>query len=108
MTPEFVTVAIEDGVGIITLNRPEKLNAMNNQLSNEMHEAVRELNANPDVGCVVLTGTGNRGVFRRRRHSRAKGKRRQVHPRRVGRPQRRALPGELRTQRLRQAHHRHD
>ena len=60
MTPEFIAVAIEDGVGIITLNRPEKLNAMNHQLSNEMHEAVRELNANADVGCVVLTGSGTR------------------------------------------------
>jgi enoyl-CoA hydratase len=60
MTPELITVEIEEGVGIVTLNRPEVLNAMNNQLSTELHEAVRELNANEDVGCVVITGTGNR------------------------------------------------
>ena len=60
MNPEFITVEIEEGVGIITLNRPEKLNAMNNQLSMELHEAVRELNDNDDVGCIVVTGSGNR------------------------------------------------
>ena len=43
MTPELITVEIEEGVGIVTLNRPEVLNAMNNQLSTELHEAVREL-----------------------------------------------------------------
>ena len=60
MTPEFVTVEIEDGVGIVTLNRPEKLNAMNSQLNVELHEAVKELNDNPEIGCVVVTGSGNR------------------------------------------------
>ncbi len=60
MNPEFITVEIEEGVGIITLNRPEKLNAMNNQLSTELHQAVRDLNENDDVGCIVLTGSGNR------------------------------------------------
>ena len=60
MPPEFITVEIEEGVGIVTLNRPEVLNAMNNQLSTELHEAVRDLNANEEVGCLVITGSGNR------------------------------------------------
>ena len=60
MAYEFIIVEKEDGVGIVTLNRPEKLNAMNNQLTSELHEAVRQLNSDDDVGCIVLTGSGNR------------------------------------------------
>ena len=60
MAYEFITVEKEEGVGIVTLNRPEKLNAMNNQLTIELHEAVRQLNADDDVGCIILTGSGKR------------------------------------------------
>src|ERR1700686_3860036 len=58
MSYEHILVDIEDGVGIITLNRPEKLNAMNRRLVSEMHEAVGRLDADDAVGCIVLTGAG--------------------------------------------------
>src|SRR5439155_20569643 len=58
MSYEHILVEIEDGVGIITLNRPEKLNAMNRRLVSEMHEAVGRLDADDAVGCIVLTGAG--------------------------------------------------
>ena len=58
MNYEHILVDIEDGVGIITLNRPEKLNAMNRRLVSEMHEAVGHLDADDAVGCIVLTGAG--------------------------------------------------
>jgi enoyl-CoA hydratase/carnithine racemase len=58
MNYEHIVVDIEDGVGIITLNRPEKLNAMNRRLVSEMHEAVGRLDADDAVGCIVLTGAG--------------------------------------------------
>ena len=58
MDYEHILVDIEDGVGIITLNRPEKLNAMNRRLVSEMHEAVGLLDADDAVGCIVLTGAG--------------------------------------------------
>jgi hypothetical protein len=45
MTYEHILVDREDGVGLITLNRPEKLNAMNRQLSGELRDAVNELDA---------------------------------------------------------------
>jgi len=60
MVYEHILVDKEDGVGIVTLNRPDKLNAMNRKLSGELREAVRELDADGAVGCIVITGTGNR------------------------------------------------
>jgi enoyl-CoA hydratase len=60
MTYEHILVDKEDGVGTITLNRPEKLNAMNRRLSTELHDAVKELDGDDSVGCIVLTGAGDR------------------------------------------------
>ncbi len=60
MAYEHILVDREDGVGIVTLNRPEKLNAMNRKLASELHEAVKELDADDGVGCIVLTGAGEK------------------------------------------------
>jgi len=60
MPYDHILVDKEDGVAIITLNRPEVLNAMNRKLGTELHEAVLELNNDDDVGCIVLTGSGQR------------------------------------------------
>ena len=45
MSYEHILVEIEDGVGIVTLNRPDKLNAMNRKLSQELHHAVKAMEA---------------------------------------------------------------
>ncbi len=50
----------EDGVGIVTLNRPEVLNAMNRALSAELADAVKVLDADDSIGCIVITGAGER------------------------------------------------
>src|SRR5690349_8907679 len=55
---QHILVEVEDGVGVITLNRPEKLNAMNRRLVSELHEAVQKFDADDAVGCIVLTGAG--------------------------------------------------
>lgn len=60
MAYEHILVEKEDGVAIITLNRPEVLNAMNRKLSSELYDAVIAMNADDEIGCLVLTGTGNR------------------------------------------------
>jgi enoyl-CoA hydratase len=60
MTYEHILVEKEGGVGLITLNRPEKLNAMSRRLSSELHNAVKELDADDTVGCIVITGAGDR------------------------------------------------
>ena len=45
MTYETILAEIEDGVGILTLNRPEKLNAMNRKLGSELHDALKRFEA---------------------------------------------------------------
>src|ERR1700710_2105845 len=60
MTYEHILLDREDGVGIITLNRPDVLNAMNRKLSAELAEAVKVLDADDAVGCIVITGAGER------------------------------------------------
>jgi len=58
MTYETILAETEDGVGIITLNRPDKLNAMNRLLNRELHQAVKGFEADDGIGCIVLTGAG--------------------------------------------------
>src|SRR6202035_213407 len=41
-------------------NRPEQLNAMSYQLSTELHDAVTRMGTDDEVGCIVITGAGNR------------------------------------------------
>lgn len=48
----------EDGVAILTLNRPEALNAWNGTMSFEFEHALKALNANDDARVVVVTGAG--------------------------------------------------
>ena len=55
---QHILVEIEDGVGILTLNRPDKLNAMNRRLSAELAAAVKAMDADDRVGCIVVTGAG--------------------------------------------------
>jgi enoyl-CoA hydratase/carnithine racemase len=60
MAYEHILVETEDGVGIVTLNRPDVLNAMNRKLSTELHDAVKTLEADDAIGCIVITGAGER------------------------------------------------
>src|SRR6185437_9982549 len=60
MTYETILLDREDGVGTITLNRPDKLNAMNRKLGQELHHAVKVLEADDGIGCIVVTGAGEK------------------------------------------------
>jgi len=60
MAYEHILVDVEDGVAIVTLNRPEKLNAMNRKLGSELHEAVKAAEADDAIGCIVITGAGEK------------------------------------------------
>jgi enoyl-CoA hydratase len=44
-------------VGIVTLNRPKQLNALNDQLMDELGAALKAFDADPQIGCMVLTGS---------------------------------------------------
>ena len=56
----FETLLYEenDGIGYLTLNRPDKLNALSPTLMAEFREALEGIEANPDVRVVILTGAG--------------------------------------------------
>jgi enoyl-CoA hydratase/carnithine racemase len=60
MTYEHILVDVEHGVAILTLNRPESLNAMNRKLSVELHHALKAAEADDAIGCIVITGAGER------------------------------------------------
>ncbi len=47
----------KDGVGVVTLNRPEALNALNGQMMDELTTALRDLEADQDIGAILLTGS---------------------------------------------------
>jgi enoyl-CoA hydratase/carnithine racemase len=57
---EMTTVLFEvkDRVATITLNRPERKNAMNQALKDELREAWRRVKADPDVWVAIVTGAG--------------------------------------------------
>ena len=44
-------------VGIVTLNRPKQLNALNDQLMNELGAALKAFDADASIGCIILTGS---------------------------------------------------
>lgn len=44
-------------VGIVTLNRPKQLNALNDQLMDELGAALKAFDADPAIGCIVVTGS---------------------------------------------------
>jgi enoyl-CoA hydratase len=57
MAYETIIVEIADGIALITLNRPDALNALNSQLLRELARAVEKADASDKVRCIVLTGS---------------------------------------------------
>jgi enoyl-CoA hydratase len=57
MTNELIIVSTQARVGIITLNRPKQLNALNDQLMDELGAALKAFDANPEIGCMIITGS---------------------------------------------------
>ncbi|MDQ7077882.1 MAG: enoyl-CoA hydratase-related protein [Robiginitomaculum sp.] len=57
MAFETLQVSTEGRVGLITLNRPEALNALCAQLTSELDEALTAFEGDEGIGCVVLTGS---------------------------------------------------
>jgi enoyl-CoA hydratase/carnithine racemase len=57
MEYQNILVKVEDGVGVITLNRPKALNALNSELLGELVSALEDWDRGTEVRCIVLTGS---------------------------------------------------
>ncbi len=57
MSYEFILTRAEGRVGIVTLNRPKQLNALNAKLMQELAQAVQEYDADAGIGAIVITGS---------------------------------------------------
>ena len=70
MASKLTLIEKKNGVGIITLNRPAKLNALNSALTQEIHKALTEFEEADDVKVVIMTGAGERAFCAGARHIR--------------------------------------
>jgi enoyl-CoA hydratase len=57
MSTETIIVERRGRVGIVRLNRPQALNALNATLKNELLDAVEAVDSDADIGCILLTGS---------------------------------------------------
>ncbi len=58
MTYSTLLLDIRDGIAFLTINRPDKLNALNDQVVSDLHQAALALKADERVRGVILTGSG--------------------------------------------------
>ena len=58
--PDFETIdfSVEAGVATLTLNRPERLNSLNQQMHQEIRAALKQVRVDEDIRCLLLTGNG--------------------------------------------------
>ncbi len=56
----YILVERDENIGIVTLNRPKELNALNNQLVAELADALETFERDETVRCIVITGAGDR------------------------------------------------
>lgn len=57
MNYEAILVSTHDKVGVITLNRPKALNALNDQLMDELGLALQQFDQDQQIGCIIITGS---------------------------------------------------
>jgi len=60
---ENIIVSEEQELGIITVNRPDKLNALNTLTVEELHSAFLDFRKNPGVKAIILTGSGDKAFI---------------------------------------------
>src|SRR3989442_2322691 len=58
--PGFVKMEMDDRLAIVTINRPDALNALNAAVLRELSMAIEQLSMAQDVGAIILTGAGDR------------------------------------------------
>ena len=57
---KFITTAIQNRNAVLTLNRPEKLNAWHTEMRDEIIDALKSFDRDSNVSAIVMTGAGNR------------------------------------------------
>jgi enoyl-CoA hydratase len=57
MVYQNIIVEIRGKVGLVTLNRPQALNALNEALIAELNDALGSFESNPEIGCTIITGS---------------------------------------------------
>ncbi len=55
---ETIIVAVRNGIGKLTMNRPDSLNALNEKMTDEIRTGLNDLSRDPAVRCVAITGKG--------------------------------------------------
>jgi enoyl-CoA hydratase/carnithine racemase len=58
---ERVIYEVEDRIATVTLNRPERLNALDGQMHTELYAIWRDVKVDDDVDAIIITGAGDRG-----------------------------------------------
>ena len=56
----MITIDKEDGVAVLTLDRPEAMNALSKALRRALYDGLKTLEADPEVRVIILTGAGDR------------------------------------------------
>ena len=52
--------SLEEGIYTLTINRPDKLNALNRDVFTDLNNALDEIEKNPDIKSVIITGAGEK------------------------------------------------
>jgi enoyl-CoA hydratase len=59
-TFQNINVKVENHIAIVTINRPEKLNALNNATLSELKSIIQKIYINPDIKALLITGSGEK------------------------------------------------
>ena len=51
---------LEKGIATLFINRPEKLNALNKETIQELHDTLKLIDENPEIQVIVITGSGEK------------------------------------------------
>ena len=58
MNYQFITLEVADRIATLTINRPDKLNALNSAVLGELSHAIDEIRVREDIGAAIITGAG--------------------------------------------------
>ena len=59
MDYQTLTYTLDDGIAVVTLNRPERMNAMNQQMKDDLRACWTQVKDDPDIWVAIITGAGD-------------------------------------------------